>query len=142
MDELDRADVEAAGGLCGDQHLRVAVDLAGEDHLLLVSAGERARLRLRAASADVELRDQASRPFDETIREEPAETRRRRLAVVVECDVLGEREVEHEAASLPVLRDVPEPGVEVVPCAVARHILAGELDGSGSPAAEAPRSRR
>ena len=43
VDELDRADVEPARRLGGDQHLRVALDLAREDHLLLVAAGERRR---------------------------------------------------------------------------------------------------
>src|SRR5688500_11798678 len=38
VDELDRADVEAARRLCGDQDLRIAVDLPGEHHLLLVAA--------------------------------------------------------------------------------------------------------
>src|ERR1044071_5442571 len=39
--ELDRADVEAARGLGGDQHLGVGGQLAGDDHLLLVAAGQR-----------------------------------------------------------------------------------------------------
>ena len=43
MHELDRADVEPARRLRGDQDLRVAVDLAGEDDLLLVAAGEAGR---------------------------------------------------------------------------------------------------
>ena len=38
VDELDRADVEAARRLRRDQHLRVAVDLAREHDLLLVTA--------------------------------------------------------------------------------------------------------
>ena len=41
-------DVEAARRLRRDQHLRVAVDLAREHHLLLVAAGEAAGGRLRA----------------------------------------------------------------------------------------------
>ena len=41
VDELDRADVEAARRLRGDQHPRVALDLAREDDLLLVAARER-----------------------------------------------------------------------------------------------------
>ena len=46
--ELDRADVEAARGLRGDQNLRVALDLAGEHDLLLVAAGEAAGARASA----------------------------------------------------------------------------------------------
>src|SRR4051794_11729794 len=38
VDELDRAHVQTARRLGGDQHLRVAVDLAGENDLLLVAA--------------------------------------------------------------------------------------------------------
>src|SRR5581483_5880120 len=57
VEELDGADVEAAGGLGGDQHLRVARDLARRDHLLLIAARERARARERAAAAHVELAD-------------------------------------------------------------------------------------
>src|SRR5581483_7238111 len=49
VDELDRADVEAARRLRGDQHLRVAIDLAREDHLLLVAARELAGARQRTA---------------------------------------------------------------------------------------------
>ena len=48
VDELDRADVEAACRLAGDQHLRLGAELAGDDDLLLVAAAERSRL---AASA-------------------------------------------------------------------------------------------
>ena len=42
------------------------------------------------------------------------------MVVVVERDVLGQREVEHEPAPLPVFRDVAEPGVEAVPAALVR----------------------
>ena len=114
MDELDRADVEPAGRLGGDQDLRVALDLTGEHHLLLVAAGEAARARRGPAAADVELLDQGAGALDQALREEPAEARVGRLAEVVEGDVLRDRELEHEPASLPVLGDVAEPGVEVV----------------------------
>ena len=70
--ELDRADVESARRLRGDEHARVALDLARDDHLLLVAAGERARRRQRAAAADVELLDQPPRAGDDPIRVEPA----------------------------------------------------------------------
>ena len=88
------------------------VDLAREHDLLLVAAGERRRARLRAAAAHVELLQQPSCTRDEAAREEPAELRVGLVAVVVQRDVLGERELEHEPAPLPVLGDVPEPRVE------------------------------
>ena len=43
MDELDRADIHSARRLADEQHLRIAVDLAGEDELLLVAAGKRGK---------------------------------------------------------------------------------------------------
>ncbi len=55
MDELDCADIEAARRLGRDQDLGVAIDLAREHDLLLVSVGEAPRAGLRAAAAHVEL---------------------------------------------------------------------------------------
>src|SRR4249919_1853591 len=40
VEVLDRADVEASRGLCRDERLRVAGDLPGRHHLLLVAAGQ------------------------------------------------------------------------------------------------------
>src|SRR5581483_1084139 len=128
VDELDRADVEAARRLRGDQHLRVAIDLAREDHLLLVAARERAGARQRTAAADVELADQPPRPLDEPTWEEPAPPGCRRLVEVVQLDVLRDRELEHEPAQLPVLRDVAEAGVERDARAAVRHVAAGDPD--------------
>ena len=73
VDELDRADVETPRRLGRDQHLRVAIDLAREHDLLLVTAREATGERLRAAAADVELLQQARAFSVETLREEPAE---------------------------------------------------------------------
>ena len=39
--ELDRTDVETAGGLRGDQEPRVGLELAGQDQLLLVPPRQR-----------------------------------------------------------------------------------------------------
>ena len=108
VEVLDRADVEAARRLRRDEHLRVAGDLPRGDELLLVAARERAGRRERPAAAHVELVDQVPRARNEPLREEPAPTRVRRLRVVVQRDVLGERELEHEAAALPVLGDVTD----------------------------------
>ena len=128
MDELDRADVETARRLRRDQHLRVAVDLAREDDLLLVAAGEAASERLRAAAAHVELLEQLARLLRQALREEPAEARGGRMVVVVQGDVLRQREVEHEPAPLPVLRDVAEPGVEAVAAALVGDVLVADQD--------------
>ena len=46
VDELDGADVDAARRLADDQHVGIALHLAGEDDLLLVAAGEVGGLEL------------------------------------------------------------------------------------------------
>ena len=62
VDELDRADVEAAGRLGGDEQLQRPGQLPGEDDLLLVAAGQRADRRARCdGGADVELARPARR---------------------------------------------------------------------------------
>ena len=40
VDELDRSDVQSPGRLYGDQQIRVGLDLAADDRLLLVSSGQ------------------------------------------------------------------------------------------------------
>ena len=50
------------------------------------------------------------------------------MVVVVQGDVLGEREVEHEPAALAVLRDVAEPRVEAVAAALVGDVLVADLD--------------
>ena len=115
-------------GWAAIEHLRVARDLAGDDDLLLVPAGQPAGARERAAAADVELADQPRRALDEPRREQPAPPRVRRLRVVVQRDVLRDRELEHEPAPLPVLGDVADAGVEHPPRRRLVQLAAGDLD--------------
>src|SRR5579884_4354004 len=62
VDEFDGADIDAARGLGRDQHGRVAGELAGNDDLLLVAAGERAGRGRSRGRAHVELGDEFLRP--------------------------------------------------------------------------------
>ena len=115
VQELDRTDVEAARRLRGDQHARVARDLARDDELLLVAAGERraparrARRRARRTRAM-----QAPGGRDHPARAQPAELRGGLVPVVVQREVLGERELEHDAAPQAVLGNVAHAGVDPV----------------------------
>src|ERR687898_283333 len=61
VDELDGADVEAARRLDGEQDVRITVQLAGDDQLLLVAAGEGAGDGVGRRGADVELLHQLAR---------------------------------------------------------------------------------
>src|SRR5205085_6412426 len=71
--ELDRADVEASSRLRRDQHPRVPRDLARDDDLLLISAGERPGAGLWAAASHVVLLEESARVRDHAARIEPAE---------------------------------------------------------------------
>ena len=61
--ELDRADVEAAGRLAGQQQLDVPAHLAGHDDLLLVAAGQRPGRRLHGRGPHVVLLHPAWPPY-------------------------------------------------------------------------------
>src|SRR3546814_16951084 len=52
VDEFDRTDIDAARRLPDDQELRVPLDLARDDDLLLVAAGEIRRLHPRIGSSE------------------------------------------------------------------------------------------
>ena len=56
---------------------------------------------------------------------------RRAAAYVVQAEVLGEREVEHEPAEVAILRDVADAGLEAGPCAVAGDLVALGDDAAG-----------
>src|SRR5439155_11049235 len=53
MNELDRADIDAACRLGGDQQVRLAVKLARDDELLLVAAGKFSRRYRQVARAHI-----------------------------------------------------------------------------------------
>ena len=110
LHELDRAHVEPLAGLRHHQHLGVALDLAREDHLLLVAAREITRRLVDALEPHVVGADQplGMRPDAREIEEEPA-PREGGLAVAPQHGVGCDRFVEHEAGALAVLRDVAEP---------------------------------
>ena len=83
--ELDRADVEAARRLGGDQHRGLrSISRASTTFCWLPPERPPAGV-CGAAAADVELLDQPGRPLDEAAREQPAEPRVGRRPVVVQA---------------------------------------------------------
>src|SRR5207249_4821425 len=95
-----------------EKHARLAADFTREHDLLLIPSGKRGRQCLRVPSPHVESLQESARTGDERPREEPAVACVRRLLVVVEREVLGEREVQDEPAPLTVLGDVADTEVE------------------------------
>ena len=112
--ELDRADVEPARRLRGDQQLRVARRSRARCTTFCwlppdSEARERAcgRRRARRTPAAAAARARACASATSQPRRDD-----RRLAVVAQREVLGQREVEHQPAPVAVLGDVADAGVE------------------------------
>ena len=98
VDELDRADVEAAGRLGGDEQPQVAAELAGEHDLLLVAAGEPAAPC--ASMPCVRMSNSLTFSRAKSARCAALEVARadeRRAVAAVEHEVLGDRELADEA---------------------------------------------
>ena len=115
VDELDRADVDAAGRLGGDEQAQVAAELAGEHDLLLVAAGEPADLGVDALRADVELLDLVAGEVGEGAALDVAASHERRAVAAVEHEVLGDRELADQAVLGAVLGHEADAGVEDAP---------------------------
>src|SRR5262249_28164882 len=92
-------------------------------------AREATRAREGATPADVELADQGLRALHDPVGKGPAPPRVRRLRVVVQREVLRDRELQHEAAPLPVLGNVAESRIECGPRARVRELATA--DGHG-----------
>src|SRR5215213_2880520 len=104
--ELDRADVEPARRLMGDQELRVAGHLARDRDLLLVTSRQRARERVRLTATNVVLLQKRARPLVHLARGQQPVVRDRRRAVFAQGEVLRKREVEYQPTQMAVLRNV------------------------------------
>ena len=120
-------------GCAAISDLRVAIDLPRRHELLLVAARQAAGAREGPAAAHVELANQASaraRPSGRGRSSPSVESGG--LRVVVQRDVLGDRELEHEPAALAVLGDVADPGVERRPRVGVREFAAGDASPSRS----------
>ena len=126
--ELDRAHVQPAGRLAGHEHLVLLPELPGQDHLLLVAAGQRAHRRGRRAGPDVEFTDQLGRPAGHRAEVEPDPRRERRLVVLVQHHVVGHREVADQPVFLPVLRNVGHAGPEPLGRRGAGQVPAAQSD--------------
>src|SRR3712207_4099729 len=115
VDELYGAHVHAAGRLGGYDDAGVAVELAREDGLLLVSARERAGSGVRVRGPDVVSAQRLGGAAAHDLREDPTEPGERRLVVGLQGVVLVEGEVLYEPLGPPVFGDVGEapllPGV-------------------------------
>ena len=133
VDVFDRADVESARRLHGDEQLRVLIDFAGHDGLLLVAAGHAPRDGDGAlAGADVILLDEPCRiGADIGAPEEAGLVRKFRLEIPLEHQIVLERIVQHESVLVPVFGDVAEAHGAALADGHVRDVAAQELDLAG-----------
>src|SRR5918997_5400417 len=96
VDELYRPHVHAPGRLGGDDHARVAGELAGEDGLLLVPSREGASPGVGVRGTNVVCAEVLGGAAAHDLREDPTPPREGRLVVGLERVVLVESEVQHE----------------------------------------------
>src|SRR5215471_18970250 len=110
--ELDRADVQAAGRLADDHQLDVPAHLPGDHDLLLVATGQRPGRRGGGLGPHVVLLDALDRRFLDRVEVQCDTGGIRRLVVDVEYEVVGDREVSHQAVLGTVLGDIADARVE------------------------------
>ena len=113
--ELDRPDVQAPGGLAGQQQPDPPAHLAGQDYLLLVAAGQGADRGIDRRGPDVKLVGQALRVLADggQVHRDPPGVRR--PVVGVQHEVVRHREVLDDPVLLPVFGDVGDACPQPVP---------------------------
>src|SRR5215472_4851097 len=110
--ELDRADIQAAGRLADDHQLDFPAHLPGDHDLLLVATGQRPGRRGGGLGPHVVLLDALDRRFLDRVEVQRDTGGVRRLVVDVEYEVVGDREVSHQAVLGTVLGDIADARVE------------------------------
>ena len=128
MDELDAADIQAARWLVEDQERQVAGELARDDELLLIAAGERSGADRRGGRANVVLADALLGSCLDRLVVAQEAARVGSPVVVGQDEVVGKREREHEPESVPVGRDVGDGGLVDLARGGAGDIAAPERD--------------
>ena len=103
--EFDGADIESLAGLHDDEDARSGLDLARQDDLLLVAAGEEARRLLRRAQAHVVALDKIGGVPCEWPKSRMPASRSRRPVVVAQHEVGRDRIVERRGRSTAGLRE-------------------------------------
>src|SRR5581483_10415254 len=102
----DRPDVETARRRRRDEELRAARELAGEDDLLQIAAGQLAGLRVRAGRCDAVAADQLDCAVAHRAQAQERPARRMPLAVSLQREVGRDAEARREAGAESVLRNV------------------------------------
>ena len=129
MDGLDRADVQTARRLHGNQQRLFPIQLTGDNRLLLVAARHGAHRGDRALSAaDIKALDQLVCILAHGVKTDEAVVLEVLLAEALEHNVFFQRVAEHKPVLVPVGRDVRHACVRAAADALVRDLLAAERD--------------
>ena len=125
--ELDRPDIEPTGRLGGDEEAQLPTELARQHDLLLVAAGQPSDVGRDALGSDVELDDLLLGEGVQRLNLQEPVLDERRPDRAVEHEVLGDRELGHEAVLGPILWHEADAGVEHAARAAADQL--GPVEG-------------
>ena len=126
---LNGTHVQTTGGLHCHQQLGVAVDLAGDDCLLLVAAGHTAHGGHTAlTAAHVVLLDQPVGVLAHLIGTDKAALLELRLPVALQHDVVFQTEIQHQTVLVAVFGDVAHAVLRALTDALAGDVLAVQCD--------------
>ena len=124
MDVLNRAHVQASGGLDGDDQRQITIDLAGDDGLLLVTAGHGTGNRHRALTgAHIVLLDQVLRISAHRIKADKTILLELRLVVALQHQILLQGIVQDQAVLVAILRDMGHARLRTFADGRSGHIL-------------------
>ena len=128
VDEFDGADVEAAGGLDGDQKFRSLVDLTGDNGFLLVTAGHGAGYGNGAlAGADiVGFHQPLGVGADIFAPQETELVHKFRLEVPLQHHIVFQGVIQHQTVLVAVLRDVAHAGQRALADGRVGDVLSAE----------------
>src|SRR4029079_7388744 len=102
VNELDRADVDTARWLCGDQHREISAHFPCDDDFLLVSARKRTRRERLVRRTNVECLDATCGVRGDAVVIERARTTGEAV-LLPENEIVGHGVLEHESAPMTIL---------------------------------------
>ena len=129
VDRFGGADVDAAGGMDGDDQTGLTGELAGEQELLLVSAGERAQFCPTARRLHVVIGDEAVGEGGDRLVREKRTAAQRRPRIIAQDGVLGEVHAADQPCCQAVLGDMRDARAGDLRRRPVGHRLAVDPDG-------------
>src|SRR5712691_4149780 len=137
MDEFDAPDVETSGRLVKDEGRELAAELAGDDDLLLVAAGQGRDRHRHRRRPDVVLAYGLLRPRLDRLVVPEQTPDVGRLVVLGQDEVVLDREGQHQPEAMAVAGDERHPVLLEIPRTGSGDVVTAEGDAAARRLAEA-----